>query len=477
MSEEDHKKGRITIIAKNIKGKANGQILEESKKTRNTVDGKFYQDGKKGGISNGKNRDRKPPLELRVLKVEGPFDEKNKKVDVIEKDKWYTYKVTQFNREPKKGELQNLRWAVKYDDGTLKNFKDVSCKGYKEITHKVLGSNDSSKLKMYAFFKAPNENASVKVDIIVLCDAIMVVGSELHEPTYGNKMRFFAQAVRTLLLNKDKWKKVSLIYFNTVQPLKKKSYNQEEIDEMKKSLLSKYSNIEIDYTEIKDVSEMIDKINGYKHIKVLHFYSHGMPSKITFGLGHIGANIDGPQTFSFSEATKLKKDIFEKNAQVHSYACRTGNNQKDVMQDDFTPYYTINYFAGKADFTEKHLTKESAQKRYTELKRGFSNVYLYEPSTFPSDIHSEESLAQKLANYLGISVFAFKTRSDYQPTWHGKFNEIKIPDKSVEKGEHGLAFWQDGDHALWNRTGAINGVKGGNTPKGLDNKLTEFKPQ
>ncbi|MCS3870644.1 hypothetical protein J3D55_003560 [Chryseobacterium ginsenosidimutans] len=99
MSEKDQNKGQITIIAKNIKGKANGQILEESKKTRNTVTGKFYQDGKKGGVSHNKKRDRKPPLELRVLKVEGPFDEKDKKVDVVEKDKWYTYKVTQFNRE------------------------------------------------------------------------------------------------------------------------------------------------------------------------------------------------------------------------------------------------------------------------------------------------------------------------------------------------------------------------------------------
>ncbi|MCS3870643.1 hypothetical protein J3D55_003559 [Chryseobacterium ginsenosidimutans] len=367
---------------------------------------------------------------------------------------------------------------MKYDDGTLKNLKDVSCKGYKEITHKVLGSNDSSKLRMYAFFKAPNENASVKVDIIVLCDAIMVVGSELHEPTYGNKMRFFAQAVRTLLLNKNKWKKVCLIYFNYIKSLDETSYNQAEINEVKKSLISKYTNLEIDYVQISNVSEMINKINGYQNIKFLHFYSHGMPSKITFGLGHIGKNIDGPETFTFPEINKINKKIFSKDAQVHSYACRTGNDQKDVMQDDFTSYYTLQYFAGKADFTEKHLTKESAQRRYTELKRGFSNVYLYEPSIFPSDIHSEQSLAQKLANYLGISVFAFKTRSDYQPTWHGNFKKIEINDKNVEKGGFlGYKIWQDGDHAVWNSTGAINGVKGGDTPKGLDNKLTEFKPQ
>ncbi len=162
MGKLEKKKGQITVVAKNIKGKANGQILEESKQTRNTTGGMFYQDGKKGGVSHNKNKNRKPPLELRVLKVEGAFDEENKKVETVEKNKWYTYKVTQFNREPKKGELQNLRWGVKYDDGTMKDLMDVSCKGYKEISHKVLENNNYSKLRMYAFFKAPNENASVE---------------------------------------------------------------------------------------------------------------------------------------------------------------------------------------------------------------------------------------------------------------------------------------------------------------------------
>ena len=159
--QEQQKAGQINIFAKNIKGRSQGQILEESKTTKNVTGGKHIQNGYGGGVANNKNKTRQPPLELRALKVEGPFDEKDNKVDVIEKDKWYTYKVTQFNREPKKEELQNLRWGIKYDDGTLKDLKNVSGKGYKEIIHKVLESNNSSKLKMYAFFKAPNENASV----------------------------------------------------------------------------------------------------------------------------------------------------------------------------------------------------------------------------------------------------------------------------------------------------------------------------
>jgi hypothetical protein len=425
--------------------------------------------GKEGGKKFNEYKAKKDTLPVRVLTVKCYEDfECKKEVTIIEKEKKYFYKVIQYNRKPTKAELKNLKWGIQYDDGKIADAPQVT--GEEKISHFVSTTQQISKVRAYAYFKAPNKNASAEIEIETICDAIMVVGSELHEPTYGNKMRFFAQAVRTLLLNKDKWKKVSLIYFNY-----KNKYNAAEINEVKKSL-SSYSVKDIEFISITTVSEMINKINSYKKIKMLHFYSHGMPSKITFGLGHVAENIDGAQTFTFSDISKLKKNVFDKIAQIHSYACRTGNAQKNPMQDDFTPYYTIHYFAGKADFTEKHLTKESAQKRYIELKRGFTNVYIYEPSTSPSEIHSEQSLAQKLASHTGISVFAYKTRSDYQPTWHGNLKKIEIPDESVEKGWFGAKFWQDGDNALWNSTGALNGVKGGSTPKGLDNKLTEFKP-
>lgn len=161
--ETQNKAGQIQVFAKNIKGKANCQILEESKKIKNTAIGKLLQTGKKEGVKNDINQKRKSSVELKVLKVEGPFDKDHKKVDVIEKNKWYTYKVTKFNRDPTKNELQNLHWGIKYDDGSMRELANVSCKGFKEITHKVLENNNTSKLRMYAFFKVPDENASVEV--------------------------------------------------------------------------------------------------------------------------------------------------------------------------------------------------------------------------------------------------------------------------------------------------------------------------
>lgn len=161
--ESQNKEGKIQIFAKNIIGKANGQILEESKKTKNNAGQKNIQNGKANGVNNGKHQLRKEFIELRVLKIEGPFDENNNKVNIIEKGKWYTYKVTKFNREPTQNELQNLRWGIKYDDDKIKELKEVSCKGYKEIVHKVLKNNISSKFKIYPFFRSPNENVSILV--------------------------------------------------------------------------------------------------------------------------------------------------------------------------------------------------------------------------------------------------------------------------------------------------------------------------
>lgn len=154
-------KGRIQIFAKNIRGNANGGILEESKFTKNVAGGRQVQNGAGGGVNHDVNQPKKETL--KVLKVEGPFDENNKKVNVVEKNKWYSYKATKFNREPTTHELQNLRWGIKYDDGKIKDIPGVSGKGYKEIVHKVLDNNHSSKLRIYAFFKTPIDNVSVEV--------------------------------------------------------------------------------------------------------------------------------------------------------------------------------------------------------------------------------------------------------------------------------------------------------------------------
>ncbi|MPT31091.1 MAG: hypothetical protein E2600_05355 [Chryseobacterium sp.] len=38
----------------------------------------------------------------------------------------------------------------------------------------------------------------------------------------------------------------------------------------------------------------------------------------------------------------------------------------------------------------------------------------------------------------------------------------------------GAKFWQDGDHALWNSTGALNGVKAGTWPVGVPSTYDKY---
>ncbi|WP_175487231.1 hypothetical protein [Epilithonimonas hungarica] len=40
----------------------------------------------------------------------------------------------------------------------------------------------------------------------------------------------------------------------------------------------------------------------------------------------------------------------------------------------------------------------------------------------------------------------------------------------------GAKFWQDGDHALWNSTGALNGVKAGTWPVGVPSTYDKYIP-
>jgi hypothetical protein len=54
--------GKITIIAKNIKGNASGQVRYDAKKITNTSGGVFSQNGKTKGTSFDKAEKRKSPV-------------------------------------------------------------------------------------------------------------------------------------------------------------------------------------------------------------------------------------------------------------------------------------------------------------------------------------------------------------------------------------------------------------------------------
>lgn len=341
-------------------------------------------------------------------------------------------------------------------------------------------------------------------------EAIMVVAANFHNPTKGNKMMFFAHAVRTIrneFLNGGEpteqcvdINKTTLIYF-------KQGYNDAEIAAVKKSV----KNYNVEFIPISTFQEIIDyinkpmyyevkkkengkeKIRKYKReIRLIHFYSHGKPSKIPFAYEMDGenANIDGPQTLSVDNVENIKPDNFSPNATIYSFACRTANVS---YEDDFTPRYSLKWketevhYVGK-EGTEKQtlisrsLSFDTKEERSEYIKEnGFlGNDYSISQLT-ADDAHPENSLAQKLADHLNITVYAYISRTNYGGTFNDHGNKeiqkeyIDIPDKSVEKGGYGLKLWQK--HALWHPKGAVNPVIGGDTPKGLDYKMHAFLPK
>jgi len=117
-------KGKIQIFAKNIRGNANGGILEESKFTRNVAGGRQVQNGKGGGVNHDVNQGRTTVEETRVKSIEcldelddgstndGSASETNFKKGVLY-NKSYRFRVKEYtNGNPK--HPNNIRWALKY---------------------------------------------------------------------------------------------------------------------------------------------------------------------------------------------------------------------------------------------------------------------------------------------------------------------------------------------------------------------------
>lgn len=422
----EQKKGQILIIAKNIRGTASGVILEEGKFTRNIAGGKFYQWGKTDGVNNDVNKPRKEAL--KVIKVEGPFDENEKLVDSIEKEKWYTYKA-KFNRTPEKDELKTLKWAGEYNESGKKNLLfDVSNKGKIEIAHKVLRYNNNLRLRIFAFFQTPLTNTKAE---IIQGEVLLVVGTEQHSQTYGNKLMFPAQAVRELRENYKNHQYANIVIF-------KDAFTNMQLSIIKRD--AKKWNINLYMKQINSVTELINYINkgdgnvSRSKIKIstIKFFSHGLPSVLDFGLD---GDHEENQQFKIEHVARLKKESFTSNPEIYSYACRTGNS--DGRTVTLNPSY----------------------------KYDSESIKLVKP---------EESLAQKLSQNLDAKVFAYLRRSNYMSTWldggkeEYKSKYITIEDENVSNPFNPKDWFRKGwDEALWNPDGAFLPPKSGDSPAGL----------
>jgi hypothetical protein len=155
--------GAINIFATDFKENVSGSIREDGGQILNQSEAKVVQNGAKG-VDYDKNKDRKPPTDIRITKVEGPFDAKDKLVDKIVLGTSYIYKATP-SRKPKKEEIALLKWSVKLEDNKKEIIAGVASlnklEGEKIIIPLII-NHDFEKAKIYAFYQKADEGVSVK---------------------------------------------------------------------------------------------------------------------------------------------------------------------------------------------------------------------------------------------------------------------------------------------------------------------------
>ncbi|WP_415325670.1 hypothetical protein [Chryseobacterium sp. MMS23-Vi53] len=331
--------------------------------------------------------------------------------------------------------MQSLRWAVKYDEGSVRDLKDVSCKGFKDIAHKILENNSSSKLKIYAFFKLLDEKVFSESDI-EQGEILLVVGTEQHSESYGNKLMFPAQAIREIKENYRFSKFVNILIF-------KDKFTTMQISIIKRD--AKKWNKNVYFKQINTITDLINYINNgdvtidrkKNKISTIKIFSHGLPSVLDFGLD---GKHEEQQRFKKEDVRKLKKESFIKHPIIYSYACRTGNSDGRIV---------------------------TANPSY---KYDSETIKLVKP---------EESLAQEFADYLDGKVHAFLRRSNYISTWKDdgdkkyKSEYMTIEDEDVSspfnpkdwyRATLGGSNW---DESLWNSNGAFLEPRSGDSPSGI----------
>ncbi|MDD2369933.1 MAG: hypothetical protein PHQ90_11565 [Sulfuricurvum sp.] len=277
---------------------------------------------------------------------------------------------------------------------------------------------------------------------IIEKEVLIVVGTEQHDFDYGMALAFPAQAVREVRENYPSHTHLTIIMFTD-------GYTSLSLDIIKRD--AKSWNPTIYFKKINSTAELIKYINegdatvkrSTTKIETVKIFSHGYPSNLVFGLDGKNGDI---QQFGIGDVPKLKLSSFvTTDPSIYSYACRTGN-------------------------------------------LGLLSAISYDDTTWREEVKPQNSLAQKLANHLDAKVYAYITRSDYNPTWKddGDTSGYKATRMTIENEKINATAKQtfkiltmrqrnNWDEMIWNTKGAYKPPIGGTTPSGLPTGLFLFQ--
>lgn len=158
--------GKITIIANNFYENASGSIRDDGGEILTQSGKTVVQNGGKG-VNYDKNKDRKTPTDIRITKVEGPFDGNGKLTIKVVLGKSYTFKATP-TRKPTIAEISLLKWSVKLDESEKEIILGTASVNKLEegkIVVPLKINHDFKKAKIFAFYQKADDNVSVEAKI------------------------------------------------------------------------------------------------------------------------------------------------------------------------------------------------------------------------------------------------------------------------------------------------------------------------
>ncbi|WP_025740810.1 MULTISPECIES: hypothetical protein [Aquimarina] len=422
--------------------------------------------------------------------------------------KEYVFSVAEFNKDLSNADKEKVEWAWKKEGGEIQYFEK---QGYIDdqgnVSKKISFDKNLAGEKVYVmpFLEEPDPSVSVIIQVltpVLAKEILLITGTEKESETFGNKLMFMAQTVREVKVNYPDQKYLTVLYYPD-------DYSSEQIGAFKEAILN--FNDKTDIIEIDTRQKMIDYINtktidasindrelpnddnDIVQIGTLKIFSHGMPSRFTFGLGWpiVPVEINNvDQEFNKTHVPLLQKEAFAADAELYSFACRSGNNS--TARSFVGPGYNVEYYPinprSLITTTKFFETRAEAQRFYDDKNSGLiaKAIRIEEVPTPFEQAKPQESLAQDIANHLDIKVYTYLVRSNYADTWKDNGDEIYKAQYEYYEDEDAhnplnpkdwvRAYRSSGgwDEVIWNPQGAYGPVKAGYTPDGLPRNLYLF---
>ncbi|MBC9930275.1 hypothetical protein [Chitinophaga qingshengii] len=158
--------GNIILISKKYTENGEGVRWNSSAETTLNAAKSVKMHGQEEGVRFG-TYEATQKNTLLVKKVEGPFDEEGKLVNVMYKEKWYVFKATQFSRKPTDKELQQVQWSKQLDDGQVAHIHTGGTvkDGTVAIQYKINAHTVVQQTKIFACFQRPVKTVSVAATV------------------------------------------------------------------------------------------------------------------------------------------------------------------------------------------------------------------------------------------------------------------------------------------------------------------------